>query len=44
MLPNKRGSVFLLTLTMLAVVCVLGGAILFFTGEEDYSSAMSYKS
>ena len=44
MLPNKRGSVFLLTLTMLAVVCVLGGAILFFTGEEDYSSAMSYES
>ncbi len=44
MLPNKRGSIFLITLTLLTVVFIIGFAFTFFTGHEDYSSAMSYES
>ena len=44
MLPNKRGSIFLVTLTMLTVIFIIGFAFTFFTGHEDYSSAMSYES
>ena len=44
MLPNKRGSIFLITLTLLTVVFTIGFAFTFFTGHEDYSSAMSYES
>ena len=41
---NKHGSVFLLAITLLSVVFILGFALTFFTGSEDYSSAMSYES
>jgi hypothetical protein len=41
---NRKGSIFLLVLTSLTVLFVLGMAMTFFTGAEDYSSAMSYES
>lgn len=41
---NRKGSIFLLVLTSLTVLFVLGFAISFFTGAEDYSSAMTYES
>ena len=40
---NKRGSIFLITLTLLTAVFILGFALTFFTGSEDYSSSMSYE-
>ena len=40
---KKRGSIFLITLTLLTVVFILGFALTFFTGSEDYSSSMSYE-
>jgi hypothetical protein len=44
-LQNKRhGSVFLLALTAMTVLFILGFSITFFTGSEDYASAMSYES
>ncbi len=44
MTSSKRGSVFLLTLTLLTVIFIMGFAFTFFTGSEDYSSSMSYES
>ncbi len=41
---SKRGSVFLITLTLLTVIFILGFSFTFFTGNEDYSAAMSYES
>ncbi|NCB37653.1 MAG: hypothetical protein EOM80_02685 [Erysipelotrichia bacterium] len=41
---RKSGSIFLLTLTSMTVLFILGFSITFFTGSEDYSSAMSYES
>ncbi len=43
-MPNKNGSIFLLTLTCMTVLFILGFSLTFFTGSEDYSSAMSYES
>ena len=40
---NKRGSIFLLTLTLLTVLFIIGFAFTFFTGSEDYSSSMSFE-
>ncbi len=40
----KRGSIFLITLTLLSVVFILGFAFVFFTGSEEFSSAMTYES
>ncbi|HNX75034.1 MAG TPA: hypothetical protein PLM07_07575 [Candidatus Rifleibacterium sp.] len=42
--PNKSGSIFLLTLTAMTVLFIFGFSITFFTGSEDYASAMSYES
>ncbi len=44
MLNRKDGSIFLLTLTCMSVLFILGFSITFFTGSEDYASAMSYES
>jgi len=41
---NKSGSIFLLTLTAMTVLFIFGFSITFFTGSEDYASAMSYES
>lgn len=41
---NKNGSIFLLTLTCLSVLFILGFSMTFFTGSEDYSSSMTYES
>lgn len=41
---RKNGSIFLLTLTCMSVLFILGFSITFFTGSEDYSSAMTYES
>jgi len=41
---NRHGSIFLLALTAMTVIFILGFSITFFTGSEDYSSAMSYES
>lgn len=41
---NNRGSIFLLTLTVMSVLFTLGFAMTFFTGSEDWSSAMTYES
>ena len=41
---NKSGSIFLLTLTAMSVLFIFGFSITFFTGSEDYASAMSYES
>ncbi len=41
---NKHGSVFILAVTLLCCIFILGFAFTFFTGHEDYSSAMSYES
>lgn len=41
---NKKGSIFLLTLTCMTVLFILGFSITFFTGSEDHSSSMSYES
>ncbi len=44
-MQNKRhGSIFLIALTAMTVIFILGFSITFFTGSEDYSSAMSYES
>lgn len=44
-MPSERkGSVFLLALTAMTVLFILGFSITFFTGSEDYSSSMSYES
>ncbi len=43
-MQNKKGSIFLLTLTAMTVLFILGFSITFFTGTEDYASAMSYES
>ena len=40
---NKRGSLFLITLTLLTIVFILGFSFTFFTGSEDYSSSMSFE-
>ena len=44
MTSKKRGSIFLVTLTLLTVIFILGFAFAMFTGNEDFSSAMSYES
>ena len=44
MTSTKRGSIFLLTLTLMTMVFILAFAFTFFTGSEDYSAAMSYES
>ena len=44
MASTKRGSIFLLTLTLMTMVFILAFAFTFFTGSEDYSAAMSYES
>lgn len=44
MLKTKRGSIFLLALTVMTVLFILGFSITYFTGSEEYSSAMSYES
>ncbi|MBU1108797.1 MAG: hypothetical protein KKB51_19125 [Candidatus Riflebacteria bacterium] len=44
MSTEKRGSIFLLALTCMSVLFILGFSLTFFTGSEDYSSAMSYES
>lgn len=41
---RRKGSIFLLALTAMTVLFILGFSITFFTGSEDYSSAMSYES
>ena len=41
---DRRGSIFLIALTAMTVIFILGFSITFFTGSEDYSSAMSYES
>ncbi|EKD83410.1 MAG: hypothetical protein ACD_39C00697G0004, partial [uncultured bacterium] len=43
-MSTKNGSIFLLTLTCMTVLFILGVSLTFFTGSEDYSSAMSYES
>jgi len=43
-MSTKSGSIFLLTLTCMTVLFILGFSLTFFTGSEDYSSAMSYES
>ena len=43
-MSTKHGSIFLLTLTCMSVLFILGISLTFFTGSEDYSSAMSYES
>ncbi len=43
-MPNRTGSIFLLTLTAMTVLFIFGFSITFFTGSEDYASAMSYES
>ena len=47
-MPNSRnsrkGSVFLLAVTAMTVLFILGFSLTFFTGSEDYASAMSYES
>ena len=40
----KKGSIFLLVLTVLTVLFVLGFSMTFFTGAEEYSAAMTYES
>ncbi|RCK79884.1 MAG: hypothetical protein OZSIB_4038 [Candidatus Ozemobacter sibiricus] len=44
MAPDRRGSIFLMALTALTVLFILGFSITFFTGSEDWSSAISYES
>ena len=44
MLKNNRGSVLLVALTVMCVMFVLGFSLTYFTGSEEYSSAMSYES
>jgi Tfp pilus assembly protein PilX len=41
---NQKGSVFLLAVTAMTVLFILGFSLTFFTGSEDYASAMSYES
>ncbi|HOT27401.1 MAG TPA: hypothetical protein PLU72_04360 [Candidatus Ozemobacteraceae bacterium] len=41
---DRRGSVFLMALTALTVLFILGFSITYFTGSEDFSSAVSYES
>lgn len=41
---NDKGSVFLVALTALTVLFILSFSIAFFTGEEDWASAISYES
>lgn len=41
---RRRGSVFLMALTALTVLFILGFSITYFTGSEDMSSAVSYES
>lgn len=41
---ERRGSIFLMALTALTVLFILGFSITYFTGSEDLSSAVSYES
>ncbi|NLI77702.1 MAG: hypothetical protein GX442_14865 [Candidatus Riflebacteria bacterium] len=41
---SRRGSIFLMALTALTVLFILGFSVTFFTGSEDWSSAISYES
>lgn len=41
---NNRGSIFLLALTVLSVLFILGISMAFFGSAEDWASAMSYES
>ncbi|OIP31728.1 hypothetical protein AUK22_00755 [bacterium CG2_30_54_10] len=44
MATNCRGSIFLLAMMAMTVLFILGFSITFFTGAEDWSSAISYES
>jgi|GEM_PF-913671 len=41
---ERRGSIFLIALTALTILFILGFSMTFFTGQEDWSSALSYES
>ena len=41
---NRDGSIFLLTVAVMSVLFILGFALTFFTGSEDWASSMNYES
>ncbi|MBI3037551.1 hypothetical protein HYY75_00670, partial [bacterium] len=41
---RRKGSIFLMALGAMTVLFILGFAVTFFTGSEDYASALSYES